>query len=81
MLVDDQMRRQGVAYQLLEYVEQYVKQNTDAELLTLEVEDSNTGALSLYEKFGFVEGDTMGADRDYGSRFYVTGRKFMIKNL
>jgi len=81
MLVDDQMRRQGIAYQLLDHVEKYVKQNTDADLLTLEVEDSNTGAISLYEKFGFVEGDTMGADRDYGSRFYVTGRTFMIKKI
>lgn len=78
MLVDDGMRRQGIAKKLIFYVEDFARTKTDANILTLEVDPSNTAAVDLYETQGFITGDTMGAS-DYGA--LMSGRKFMTKQL
>lgn len=54
MDVDTEMRRRGIAMQLIEAVADWGTSSTDAELLTLEVKDSNEVAIKLYEKCGFV---------------------------
>eukprot|EP00545_Synedropsis_sp_CCMP1620_P001302 CAMPEP_0119014080 /NCGR_PEP_ID=MMETSP1176-20130426/9343_1 /TAXON_ID=265551 /ORGANISM="Synedropsis recta cf, Strain CCMP1620" /LENGTH=296 /DNA_ID=CAMNT_0006967219 /DNA_START=15 /DNA_END=905 /DNA_ORIENTATION=+ len=72
MLVHDSMRRQGVAMELMDSFEAYARDDTDAELLTLEVEEENTGAVNLYKKAGFefIKNPTS-----------FTKRKFMTKKL
>lgn len=72
MLVHDSMRRQGVGLELMDMFEAYARDETDAELLTLEVEEENTGAVNLYKKAGFefVQNPTS-----------FTKRKFMTKKL
>ena len=55
MDVDVDMRRKGIAKQLIEAVAEWGTSSTDAELLTLEVKDSNEGAIKLYETCGFVK--------------------------
>jgi len=49
-----QARRMGVASALLEEMVAWAKQN-DCAFITLEVRPSNSGAIALYQKFGFVE--------------------------
>lgn len=72
MLVHEDMRGQGVGYEMVKEIEKFAKQETDAELLTLEVEDSNTAAVRLYTKAGFQEQPNPAA---------FTKRKFMTKSL
>jgi RimJ/RimL family protein N-acetyltransferase len=43
----------GIASAIMMYILNWAKQNTIVEKLTLEVLDSNTKAIALYEKFGF----------------------------
>lgn len=53
-------RKQGVATALLENLFEFAKQNS-LSFISLEVRESNTPAISLYEKFGFaVEGKRKG---------------------
>lgn len=80
MLVDQGIRRQGVARKLISHIEAFAKQNTDAKLLTLEVDESNTAAVNLYESVGFTTGDTMGA-KEYGAGAFMSSRRFMTKPL
>jgi GNAT superfamily N-acetyltransferase len=72
MLVHDSMRRQGVAMEMMDAFEAYGRDETDAEMLTLEVDELNTGAVNLYKKAGFefVKNPTS-----------FTKRKFMTKKL
>jgi len=79
MLVDDGMRRQGVAKKLIAFLENFARKNTDAKFLTLEVDESNTGALSLYESVGFTTGQITESSKEYGNNLF--GRKFMTKAL
>ena len=78
MLVDDGMRRQGVGSQLIQYVETFAKTNTDAKLLTLEVDESNVGAVNLYQRFGFIITNTNSSS---GYNAFIPGRIFMTKEL
>jgi ribosomal protein S18 acetylase RimI-like enzyme len=55
MLVHNSKRRLGVGRSLVEAVEAYARDKTDAKALTLEVEKGNHAAVNLYKKFGFVE--------------------------
>ena len=59
--VDPSCRRQGVAAQLLQVVDNFAKGNHLA-FLTLEVRPSNAAAIALYEGFGFRE---VGRRRNY----------------
>jgi len=72
MLVHDSMRRKGIGMLLMDAFEEYARTKTDAELLTLEVEEENEGAVKLYEKagFAFTKNPTT-----------FTKRKFMTKKL
>ena len=54
MDVDETVRRKGIAKQMMAAVEEWARNETDAEMMTLEVRDANTGAISLYESCGFV---------------------------
>mmetsp|Transcript_11305 Transcript_11305/g.16609 ORF Transcript_11305/g.16609 Transcript_11305/m.16609 type:complete len:292 (+) Transcript_11305:61-936(+) len=72
MLVYESMRRQGVGVLLMDAFEKYAREETDAELLTLEVEEDNTGAIRLYEKAGFTFTKNPTT---------FTKRKFMSKKL
>lgn len=54
-------RKQGIATALLDEVISYSKK-CEAEFITLEVRESNTPAISLYEKFGF---DKVGLRKNY----------------
>lgn len=72
MLVHDSMRRRGVGQALIKAMEAYARDQTDAELITLEVEDENVGAVRLYEKAGF---------EFQKNPTTFTKRKFMIKWL
>ena len=45
----EEHRRKGYAYKLIEYI----LENTNASKIMLEVNEENTGAISLYEKLGF----------------------------
>ena len=66
---------------LLKSIEDYARFETDAEILTLLVDDSNEYAIRLYEKLGFL-GESIGtpnASQKYGSFTY--GRSIMIKPL
>jgi ribosomal-protein-alanine N-acetyltransferase len=49
--VDERLRRRGVATALIERL--FELADTDGEQYTLEVRSSNTGAIALYERFGF----------------------------
>jgi len=54
MEVDENMRRRGTGRTLvIDGVEAWAREETDAECLTLEVEPSNIAAVSLYESCGF----------------------------
>jgi len=53
MEVHYKKRQQGVGTALLEIIYDHAKTNTDAQLLTLEVEAANQAAVQLYRKFGF----------------------------
>jgi len=55
MDVDETVRRKGIAKQLMDELETWVRDETDANMLTLEVRDDNSGAISLYEGCGFVK--------------------------
>jgi ribosomal protein S18 acetylase RimI-like enzyme len=74
MDVDETVRRKGIAKQLMESLEEWARDDTDAELLTLEVRDDNAGAISLYEGFGFAK-DTTTKRKTRG------GCSFMVKKL
>lgn len=50
-------RRQGIGKALLQLIFDHAKSNTDAQLLTLEVEAVNQPAVQLYRKFGFETKD------------------------
>lgn len=58
MDVDETVRRKGIAKDLMDVVEQWVTDETDAEMLTLEVRDDNVGAINLYEGCGFTKDTT-----------------------
>jgi ribosomal-protein-alanine N-acetyltransferase len=49
--VDDRMRREGIATAMLD--ELFARADKPGEQYTLEVRESNGGAISLYERFGF----------------------------
>lgn len=72
MLVHDSMRRRGVGQALIQAMEEYAREETDAQLITLEVQEENVGAVRLYQKAGF----------DFQTNpTSFTKRKFMIKWL
>ena len=54
LAVDPRFRRCGVAQKLVETLVQHLK-NQQVYCLTLEVRASNSAALALYEKLGFVQ--------------------------
>ena len=72
MDVDMDLRRRGIASKLIEAVEEWGQSSTDAELLTLEVKNSNEAAIKLYEKCGFLKDD---------SRPTGLGLSFMSKRI
>jgi len=73
MAVDKELRRKGVAMMLIRAVEDWGRASTDAEMLTLEVDESNTGAVKLYESAGFVKDEKKRTER--------IGRFFMSKSI
>ncbi len=74
MDVDETVRRKGIAKQLMDTIETWARDDTDAEMLTLEVRDNNLGAIRLYEGCGFTT-DTTTKRKTRG------GCSFMTKNL
>lgn len=52
--VDEQYRRQGIAYELVKNAMDIASREYDVEAFTLEVRAGNTAAIGLYEKLGFV---------------------------
>ena len=50
--VKEDLRRRGIAEKMFEYLLEYGKEN-DIEVITLEVRENNTPAISFYEKIGF----------------------------
>jgi len=64
LAVLEQVRRHGIARQLMEQAISDTRQNGYRDLL-LEVADDNIGAIALYEQIGFVE---IGVRRNYYSR-------------
>jgi ribosomal protein S18 acetylase RimI-like enzyme len=70
LYVKPSYRNQGIAYDLLKYAENIAKIN-GVERLNLSVVDSNTNAIELYQRFGFVnygiEPDTIKVDNNYYS--------------
>ena len=59
-----QARRRGAASALLQDMTDWARQN-DCAFITLEVRPSNSGAIALYQKFGFAEaGRRKRFDRD-----------------
>lgn len=54
LAVREKYRRQGVASLLLEKVIETAEEN-DLSFVSLEVRESNTSAINLYNKFGFVQ--------------------------
>mmetsp|Transcript_39496 Transcript_39496/g.77128 ORF Transcript_39496/g.77128 Transcript_39496/m.77128 type:complete len:167 (+) Transcript_39496:651-1151(+) len=78
--VDPSARRRGVAAALVDAAERRAREE-GAGSVTLEVEDSNSGAIALYEKLGYTI-DTLGnlnAQSKYGR--VVFGRGIMTKLL
>jgi len=53
LCVLDKYRRHGIASQLVQYVLDKVKEDTDIEAVYLNVQTSNTAAQTFYESFGF----------------------------
>ncbi len=53
VMVDERYRRQGIAEEMLKYLFEEGR-NIGVRAFTLEVRRSNTGAMKLYEKLGFV---------------------------
>lgn len=74
MDVDETVRRKGIAKQLMNAIETWAREETDAEMLTLEVRDDNAAAIYLYEGCGFVK-DTTTKRKTRG------GCSFMVKKL
>ena len=70
LYVKPSFRNQGIAYDMLKYAEHIAKIN-GVERLNLSVIDSNTNAIELYQRFGFVkygiEPDTIKVDNNYHS--------------
>lgn len=52
IVVDPHMRRSGLGVVLMQYAEQWARQQTGCTSLWLEVRASNTAAIGLYEKMG-----------------------------
>merc|ERR1711957_679657 len=73
MEVDEKLRRRGVGMELIRSVEDWGRQSTDAEMMTLEVDEINTGAVKLYENAGFV--------KDEKRRSKKAGRFIMTKAI
>lgn len=81
MSVDEDLRRRGIATKLINAIETYAREEVNAEILTLLVDDTNEKAINLYEKMGFF-GKSIGvpnASQQYGS--FTIGRSIMIKKL
>mmetsp|Transcript_24307 Transcript_24307/g.53704 ORF Transcript_24307/g.53704 Transcript_24307/m.53704 type:complete len:324 (-) Transcript_24307:38-1009(-) len=81
LAVDQKCRRMGIARELVQAVEEYAK-TTDAELITLVVDDSNTQAVNLYKSEGYdIEsiGNPTTAMPKYGQ--WTSGRSIMSKKL
>lgn len=72
MDVDKEVRRCGIARMLVEEVENWGKSQTDAKMMTLEVADSNDGAIKLYESVGFVKDEERKARQRGLSIMYKT---------
>jgi ribosomal protein S18 acetylase RimI-like enzyme len=70
MYVQPAFRNQGIAYDLLKYALNIAK-NDGVERLNLSVVVSNSNAIKLYQKFGFIkygiEPDTIKIDNNYYS--------------
>lgn len=73
MDVDEQMRRQGIGNKLMAAIEEWGKTSTDAELLTLEVRDTNDVAITVYEGCGF--------SKDEERKAKTRGLSIMFKKL
>jgi len=73
MAVDRELRRKGIGMKLIQAVEDWGRFSTDAEMLTLEVDESNTGAVKLYKSAGFLKDDKKRTER--------IGRFFMTKSI
>uniref|UniRef100_A0A7S1FUR2 N-acetyltransferase domain-containing protein n=1 Tax=Corethron hystrix TaxID=216773 RepID=A0A7S1FUR2_9STRA len=79
--VDSLFRRRGIASSLVQAIEYYAVTECNANMVTLEVEDDNVGAIALYQSLGY-EGESignMGAQAKYGRM--VFGRSIMTKTL
>ena len=66
---------------LVQAIEEYTRLETDAEMLTLLVDDTNEGATRVYQNLGF-KGEsiaTMTASQKYG--LFTYGRSIMMKSL
>jgi ribosomal protein S18 acetylase RimI-like enzyme len=60
-------RRQGAGFALLSYI----MEETPYETYVLEVADTNTNAIGLYEKLGFREMKRIKAPRGSGVNFFI----------
>mmetsp|Transcript_23615 Transcript_23615/g.34821 ORF Transcript_23615/g.34821 Transcript_23615/m.34821 type:complete len:327 (-) Transcript_23615:199-1179(-) len=79
--VDSAVRRKGVARRLVKMVEDYAREETEAELITLVVDDFNDAALNLYTGLGYTQ-ESIGnpsATQKYGQ--WMRGRSAMYKIL
>jgi RimJ/RimL family protein N-acetyltransferase len=55
MLIDDEWRNQGVGSALIKTMLEWTESHPEIEKVCFAVFSNNTGAISLYKKFGFLE--------------------------
>jgi len=79
--VDSAVRRKGIARKLVQMVEDYAKEETEANLITIVVDDFNDAAINLYSGLGYTQ-ESIGspvAQQKFGQ--WTRGRSAMTKIL